>query len=228
MSVPKIVDRVQLCMEAQGEDWCSADYVIQWLAMHNEDIESFLENLDLSLDTDVIVLPAVPAGTLDLSEYQNDGMPLSQMMLPVALEWRLVGQDDTQWEPIPKKDKVLDVMTSPGVASYEWRRGLVFISPSSVDVDIRIRCEDLPAVLDNDSATYIKGMNNVLAYGVAALICGSRGGPSAANAIYFEGKKETALSDVADRMVKDEQSAVRVMGSSRGRIVGPNWRVPNL
>lgn len=228
MSVQKIVDRVQLFMEAQGEDWCSADYVTQYLAVHNEDIESFLENLDLSYDTDVIVLPAVPAGTLDLSSYQQDGGPLSQMVLPVALEWRLVGQDDTQWEPIPEKDKVIDVMAYPGIASYEWRHGLVFISPSSVDVDVRIRCEDLPAVLDNDSATYIKGLTNVLAYGVAALICGSRGGPSAANAVYFEGKKEDALSNVADRMVKDEQTVVRVMGSSRGRFVGPNWRVPNL
>lgn len=215
MSVAKIVDRVQLLLEAQGEDWCSSDYVIQYLAIVSQNVESKLENLDLSFDTDVITLPAVPAGTLDLSDYQQDGRELSQMVLPVALEWRLVGETDTQWKQIPKKDKVIDVMTRPGIASYEWRHGLVFISPSSVDVDIRIRTEDLPAVVDSDSATYIKGLDNVLVFGIAEMVAVSRGGPSAANAIYFAGMKTDAFDDVADRMVKDEQMVERVMGSRR-------------
>src|SRR5450432_3928408 len=104
MSVQTIVSRVQLLLEDQQQDWASTDYVIQYLAIHNEDVESFLENLDLSFDTDVIVLPAVPAGTTDLSAYQQDGRELDMMMLPVALEWRLVGQDDTQWNPVRRLD----------------------------------------------------------------------------------------------------------------------------
>lgn len=228
MSVSTVVARVQLLLEDQGQDWASTDYVIQYLGIHNEDVESFLENLDLSYDTDVIVLSAVPAGTTDLSLYQQDGGPLDMMVMATALEWRLVGEDDTKWRPVRRKDKVLDVQAVMGIASYEWRHGLVFISPSVVDVDIRVRAEDLPAVLDSDSSTYIKGLTNVLVYGVAELICASRGGPAAAVTLYFANKKEAALDNVADRMVKDEQSVPRHMGGRRGRFAGPIWRVPNL
>lgn len=225
MSVQTIVSRVQMLLEDQEQDWASTDYIIQYLGLHNEDVESLLENLDLSFDTDVIILSGVTAGTSDLSTYQQDGGPLDMMMLPTALEWRNIGEDDTKWRPIGKKDKVLDVQPLVGIASYEWRHGLVYISPSTVDVDLRIRCEDLPALLDSDSSTYVKGMTNVLAYGVAALVSGSRGGPAAESATYFEGKMESALSNVADRMVKDEQRVERVMGGRRqgGR---PIWRTP--
>ena len=236
MSVALIITRVQALWEDQGETWCDKDYVQTFLGIHSEDVESYLESLDLSYDTDVIVLPAVPAGTTDLSAYQADGQPLANMMLVTALEWRQVGQDDSQWQTIPRVDKVQDAVldisgdpsTAVGIPSYEWRKGIPFISPSSVDCDIRVRCEELPAVLDTDSAVYIKGLTNVLAYGVAAIIAFVRGGPQSKIGMWFQSKADTAMDAVECRMVKDEQAIGRRMAGRRSGMRQTNWRMPGM
>lgn len=234
MSVADIIQKVQVQFDALAEDWCDKDYIINFLEMHNEDVESLLEDLDLSYDTAVIVLPAVAAGTTDLSAFQVTGQPLANMMLPLALEWRLVGETDLQWRPIPQVDKVIDVLVATpggpsataGIASYEWRGGIVYISPSSVATDIRIRDEQLPAVLDSDSAVYIKGLSNVLAYGICEHIAMNRGGGVSKQAPWFHQKFEDAFTSVSDRMVKQEQVVPRRMAGRRSRWGGPLWRAP--
>lgn len=235
MSVALVITRVQALHEDQGETWCDKDYVQTFLAIHNEDVETYLESLDLSYDTNVTVLPAVPAGTSDLSAYGLPGGLLQNMMLPTAVEWRLVGQDDTQWNTVPRVDKVedaqLDVTGMPtsgeGISSYEWRKGIIYITPSSVPCDMRVRSEDLPAVLDSDSATYIKGLTNVLVYGVAAIISFVRGGPASKLGVWFQSKADAAFDTVECRMVKDEQVITRRMGGRRsGPATGGNWKMP--
>lgn len=236
MSVALVISRVQALWEDQNESWCDKDYVQTFLAIHNEDVESLLESLDLSYDTKVILISAVPAGTSDLSAYQGDGQPLDNMMLPTALEWRLVGQDDSQWQVISRLDKVRDTIlgstgtpsNTTGIASYEWRSGIIYITPSSADCDIRVRCETLPAVLDSDSTVYIKGLTNVLSYGVAAIIAFVRGGPSSKIGMWFQSKADDALETVSDRMVKDEQVISRRMGGRRSGMQGMRWKMPGL
>lgn len=236
MGLQTVLSRVQTLWDDQAGTWLDKDYIQGFIAIHSEDVESKLEAMDLSYDTNVIVLSNVAAGTTDLSQYQAEGQPLEEMILPVTLEWRLVGQDDSRWVPVPRTDKVMDAVTTAGVigspsqiqgiASYEWRGGLIYITPSSVPVDIRVRDEELPALLDNDSATYIKGLTNVLAYGVAALIGYSRGGNASKYAALWDAKFDDALEVIIDRMVKSEQTITRRMGGRRSTYNGPQWRIP--
>lgn len=224
----RLIARIQALWDDVGGTWCDKDYILSLIAINSEDVESKLESLDLSFDTNVIVLPSVPAGTTDLTAYQSEGEPLENMMLPVALEWRLVGQDDSKWSTVARVDKVMDAGTTAfqGVASWEWRGGIVHITPSGVDVDLRIRDEELPAILDNDSTTYVKGLTNVLAFGVAALIGYTRGGAGSKLAMKWEQMEDDALSVVIDRMVKNEQVIPRRMGGRRSTSNGPKWRIP--
>lgn len=205
-----------------------------FLDIVNEDVENELEDLDLSYETAVILLPDVPAGTTDLSGYQADGKPLANMVEPTALEWRLVGDTDLSWRPVPPQDRVTDVLApsagepsaTQGVASYEWRGGVIFISASSVDVDIRVRCEELPAVLNSDSTQYIKGMENVLVYAACEHIAANRGGGLAKLIPWFQKKYEQAFDSIGDRMVKQEQVTPRRMAGRRSQQSGPLWRAP--
>lgn len=235
MSVADIVLKVQAEFDDLDAAWCDKDYVLSFLSIHNEDVENLLEDLDLSYDTFVILLPAVAAGTTDLSAFQATGQSLANMMIPTTLEWRLVGDTDLQWRPIQKVDKVLDVLvavpggpsSTQGILSWEWRGGIIYISPSSVPTDIRLRGEQLPQVLNSDSAVYIKGLSNVLAYGICEHIAVNRGGPKLSmQAQWFKQKGDDAFESVSDRMVKAEQVVPRRMGGRRNQQRGPLWRIP--
>src|SRR5580692_7855175 len=100
MSVQLIITRVQDALEDAGSAWTNADYITSALSIVNDDIEQELQNLGLNFDTQVIILPNVPAGTTDLSAYQADGEPLSGLILPKVIEWRLAGQNQMDWEEV--------------------------------------------------------------------------------------------------------------------------------
>jgi hypothetical protein len=237
MAVEDIVTRVQKLFEDEQANWCDKGYILGWLQMYNEDLESYLENLDLSYDTQVVVITGVPANTTDLSTYQAATGPLANMVVPIALEWKLTTDNQLQWRPINRVDKVVDTDQSLdagpvssniiGILSYEWRGGIVFISPSSVAVDVRARAEMLPSVVNTDNSAYIKGMTNVLAYGISVMIADSRGGVGNAKlSLKFSDRHQKALDVLVDRLVKNEQITPRRMGGRRSKWPGPLYRLP--
>src|SRR5260370_291154 len=119
MSVQDIVDRVRWELKDAGAAWTDIDYVTMALSIVNDDIEQDLQNLGLNFDTQVVILPNVPASTTDLSQFQVDGGPLSGLVLPKVIEWRLVGQTNEDWKFIQPVDKEIDTDRStglPGVA----------------------------------------------------------------------------------------------------------------
>lgn len=231
MSLSLVIQRVQTLFEAVNEKWCDKDYIIGFLAISNEDVELELEALDLSFQERVLVLPAVPVGTTDLSQFQAMGQPLDDMMIPIMLEWRLTGDtDEDDWNFIPRVDKVINASIPSdaivGIASFEWRGGLIYVSASSAIVDIRVRCEMLPDVFQDDSANYIKGLTNWLMYTTAILIAQSRGGGVSKMVPVWEKKLEKTSDNVICTLVKQEQNIVRRFGSRRGQGQNPNWRPP--
>ena len=237
MALTKVIQRVLALFDDLDQTWLDKDFIVTHIGIVNEDLENLLEDLDLSYDTDVQVLLAVPANTTDLSAYQADGQQLADMMFPAALEYRLQGETNEDWKPVGRVDAVLDTDMSTageavasdtqGIASWEWRKGIIYISPSSVIVDIRVRLEDLPACLDSDSATYIKGMTNVIAYWVCENICSTQGGNAfKARQPWFKQKFDEAFESISDRMVKEEQVTARRMGGRRSQLGGSIWRTP--
>lgn len=235
MSVATIIHDVQVEFDDLDGVWCDKDYVLGFVEIANEDLENLIEDLDLSYDTVVLILPAVAAGTTDLSAFEAVGQPLENMMFPVALEWKLPADTNISWRPIPQVDKVVDILTpapagSPsatlGIASYEWRSQVIYISPSSVPTDIRIRFENLPSILNTDSSVYIRGLKNSLVYAVCEQICWNRGGGMSKQAPYFTTKKEEAVGLLIDRLVKQEQVTNRRMAGRRSQQPSALWRLP--
>jgi len=237
VSVEAIVKRVQKLFQDEQAAWCDKGYILGWLEMYNEDLASYLENLDLAYDEQVVVLESVPAQTTDLSSYQLDGGQLGGMVYPISLEWKLTTENNLQFRPVDPVDKEIDTDASldgqpvqsnlAGIASWEWRGSKVFISPSSVAVDIRMRAEMLPDVVNTDSSTYIAGMTNVLAYGIAVMIADTVGGVGNGKlSIKFADRHQKALDIIVDRLVKQDQIPHRRMGGRRSVARGPLWRLP--
>jgi hypothetical protein len=230
MSLALVIQRVQTLFLDRGETWCTKDLVTQFISVNNEDMEARLSALGLEYDEQEVVLANVPAQTADLSNYQNVGGPLDSMMVPLTLEWRMVGQGDDAWRPIPRVDKVLDTSVPnnqvQGIASFSWKAGIVKLSKSSVAVDIRINAEFLPTVAQSDSDDYVKGMTNVLAYWSAELIAMVRGGGASKLAVYFQKRGEMVMQDVTSTLQQADQLVVRRLGGRRSRMSGPLWRPP--
>src|SRR4051812_14125173 len=165
---------------AYGADstYADYDYIIKFIAFRNDDLSNRFQSLGLNFDTQVVVLTAVPANTTDLSAYQADGALLQNLVIPESsdgsspLEWRVTGQSDLSWMPVPWTGKVIDTNTatsgnpvaslSASVDSFEWRAGIMYISPCNQIVDLRVRGSFVPALADNDAAAFIRGMINVL------------------------------------------------------------------
>src|ERR1700690_3473955 len=114
-NVQLIITRVQTEIgNATGEpnsDWTDADYILGKLAVLSDDIANRLELLDLNYATVEVILPAVPANTPDLSSYQASGQPLSMLILPKSIEWRLAGETQEEWSFSTQVDKVIDTDT---------------------------------------------------------------------------------------------------------------------
>lgn len=229
MSLSLVISRVQVLFEAQGQKWCDKDYVVSFLAIHNEDVELQLDAIGLSYAEQDIILPAVPAGTSDLSTYQADGQPLGDMMSVYSVEWKRPGDPVTSFQPVERVDKVIDVDPNhpiEGIQSYAWKGGLIQFSPSSIDVDIRVGCDLLPDVFQSDSDNYIKGLTNWLSYGTAEMIAFSRGAGASKLGTYFQQLKTKVADSIEETLVKQEQLVPRRFAGRRSRVAGPNWRLP--
>lgn len=228
MSVQLIIIRVQDALEDAGSAWTNADYICSALSIVNDDIEQELENLGLNFDTQVIIIPNVPANTIDLSAYQADGQPLGGMILPKTFEWRLVGQNEEMWTQVDPVDKVIDTDTGTGepgspvassdptVESWEWRAGILVFSPCSQPIDIRIRFQSLPTNLNADSPYQpFRGLVNPLTFAVAEWIEGKRCGQSSENKIGYEKKKLRALGIFRATQVQAQHSKNTRLGGRR-------------
>ena len=234
-SVQDVITDIQTLFGDPAGEQIDDNYVLGFVKIQSGIIEARLETLDLSYDTAVVILPSVPANTADLSSYQTTGQPLSEIMVPTTLEWRLPGQDDTFWQEIPRLDKVQDTTTSlvggtsnlDGIQSYEWRAGIIYITPSDEVCDIRVRFEVLPTYLNYNSANYIPGLRSVLTFGTAVLIRDERGGTDGKTAKRWQDQYDRTMDDFEDRLVKNEQPIGRRMAGRRSGMQGPNFKMPN-
>lgn len=224
---------------ALGADstYADYDYIIKFLAIRNDDINLRFQSLGLNFDTKVVVILNVPANTTDLSAYQAAGGPLENLYMPDSsdgtspIEWRVAGQNDLSWQPVPWVGKVTDTNTAtPGhpvasesaaVDSFEWRGGIIVISPCSQIVDLRVRGDFVPSLADNDAAPFIKGMINYLVFYTCELI--TKYGPGQESNAYLGFKEDfkSAENDFVCVLAKAQMSDLPRLGGRRTQWPGP-------
>ena len=239
MLIQQVLTRLQNLMQAaygQTSDYADYDYLTKYIAIVNDDIAAELDGLDLHFDTQVVVLTAVPANTTSLSGYQVQGGPLGCLIFPNStdgsspIERRVSGQNDLAWEPVAQVGKVEDTNTATGntgqiisdstaVDSWEWRGGIIILSPCSVIVDLRIRGDFIPSLADNDAAPFIHGLVNILAYKAAGLV--SALGPQNAQMVAsMQMMYDKALEDFESRLSKSKHGQVIRLGGRRTQFPG--------
>lgn len=240
MNVQEIIRRVTVELEdLAGDDWTDPDYILGKLSVVGDDIAARIDNLNLNYDTQDVILPNVPKNTVDLSAFQGVGQPLASMILPKSVEYRLVGQNQEQWNPVQNVDKIVDTDTGTGedgatvasdnetVVSWSWIGGILQISPCSLPVDIRVRFQGIAIQLNSDNAQQIAGMTNAHVYKVCEKICASRGGQTNEMVTYFRDCFNRSIADFEMLAVKDTQQSKTIrLGGRRSQMSGPLYRPP--
>lgn len=220
-----------------SSNYADYDYIIKFIAIRNDDINLRFQSLGLNFDTQVVVLLNVPANTTDLSSYQQTGGALENLFMidssdgTSPLEWRPAGGTDLQWQPVPMVGKVVDTNTAtPGnpvasesatVDSFEWRGGIIYISPCSQIVDLRVRGDFVPALTDNDAAPFIKGILNVLVYWTCETICKYGPGQESNAYLGFKDDASRAEGDFLPILAKAQHSNPLRFGGRRTQWPGP-------
>lgn len=232
--------RAQILLAAAlGSDsnYADKDYIIQFLAIRNDDINLRFQSLGLNFDTQVVVVSNIPANTTDLSVYQAADGPLAQLFMPDStdgsspIDWRISGQSDLTWQPVEWVGKVADTNTagtnqpvsseSASVDSFEWRGGIIYISPCNQTVDLRVRGDFLPSLADNDAAPFIRGIINLLTYWTCETIC--KYGPGQESNAYmgFKDDAKSAENDFVCVVAKAQLSIPLRLGGRRTQPIAP-------
>ena len=230
-SVQLIITRVQTEIgNATGEpdsDWTDADYILAKLATLSDDIANRLELLDLNYATVEVILPAVPANTVDLSAFQASGQPLAMMILPKSIEWRLVGESEEDWSFAPQVDKVIDTDTGTGISpavvasddptleSWEYRAGILKTSPSMEILDLRVRFVAAAISLTNNSQAQVAGLTNAYVYMACQHILEERASGVTVLSGTYEKRYNRACADFEGLALKSQVSKMSRFGGRR-------------
>lgn len=209
MNVSDVISRVQAkCDDADGT-YVTDDMVLSLLPEAYDWIFNKLELADSQFDQGIVVLPAVPAGSPDLSVYQADGQPLANLLQPRMLRWRLAGQGDLLWRrangplAVPRD---LNDGGYPALDSWAWSSYNVLLSKFSADLDIEVTGDFIPNALTGPDSQVLLGKNitRALSCKLAAEV-GKRRGNQQWVTLYSADADE-AIDDVTIAMVKARQA----------------------
>src|SRR3990167_5498145 len=169
MNVNEVIKRVQSQLDDPRGKFFTREYIMPYLDQIYEDLISALAAIDLGYQEQVITLSAVPAATADLAAYQAADQSLEYLVAAKKIEWRLVGEDALAWRFVEHKDTLPDVLDTEVVTAWTQRGGgpTIYITPSSVEVDLRVTGDFLPVRLESEDKMLIKGVTNVFVYMVA-------------------------------------------------------------
>jgi hypothetical protein len=219
MTVEEVAKRTAALCDDPQQDWCDLNYVIPILTQIHDEVYDDLKAINAPLTDEIAVLSPVVAGAVDLSSFAAKGKPLENMLQPRWLDWKLVGDLDTAYLPIERVDKLADIDpgTRQGVSEYRFRGSTVYITPSSVDVTIRIEFEQLWLDFqDGESAVEVSSLGHILARRTAAEIMGGARGNEKAGTWHLTAYQKS-LDQLLGNYVRTNQRTVRRVGRSFGR-----------
>lgn len=140
LQVKDIAARVAAKCDDQEQTYVTPEYLMGFVQDVSDWLFGKLRLANNQFDEEVVVLPAVDAGTPTLDKFQQDAKALSAMVLPKILRWRLPGQDNRFWR---KADGPLDYPRelNPGgvyLDSWAWIRNSVKLANFVTALDIEV------------------------------------------------------------------------------------------
>lgn len=211
------------CTDAYLTPLINQVYADQFMQLQSETGSSFEE--------EVRDVPALPLGTTSMENYQAESManedgtkstgPLYGLITPIVVEWKVSGQPDAWYVEAARTGKLPNVSPAapypPYLMQWEWRGGVIYLTPLQYPCDVRVRAEYAftPLVKDTDRLRIHPNMATATAYGAAALVGAERN--NANYATQYAEQAQRTLEQIANILVRAEQGTTTRLGRLNNR-----------
>jgi hypothetical protein len=205
--------RVRNLLDDPQGSYLTDDFITPLINEVYADVNSQLASTQSSFDISVVEVPGITPGTPNMSAFQKPGGPIAHLAAqPLRIDWKVAGNDPSYYQLVQNYGVLPDLQPQQGMAGWEFRSGIIWLTPSSIAVDLRIRGEFgfPPLSADDDVLLSHPRMGYVVAYGTAALIATVRGNPGWTTA--YTAAAEQGLDEIMEQLVRSEQGQVRRIG----------------
>ena len=212
MNLAEVKSRVRSLVDDPDGTYATDGFLAPLINQKYEEIYNRMLSTGAEFERRVVELSNIPALTSDLSAYNLPGQELELMLQPLLLEWKQTGLDPTSYRAAALVDHVKDVVPGQTLDDWEFRSGVIYITPTSIAVDIRIRGDFLfaPLTAETDAIAAAKNLGHAVAYGTASLIGTVRGNPAWMQAYAI--LQDNAVDDVMQYLARKDQAKVRRVG----------------
>ena len=212
MDLTTVKTRIRSLADDPDATYATDAFLLPLINQKYEELYNRMLSTGAEFESKAVEIFSVQPQTSDLSAYDGAGQPLELMMQPLTLEWKMAGLVSTNYKPAALVDKVKDVLPNQFVEDWEWRVGIIYITPCSLPVDLRIRGDFLFASLanDQDAVSAAKNFGHALAYGAAALVGAVRGNQAWVQ--IYTLLQDNAVDDVMQYLTRKDQAKIRRLG----------------
>ena len=221
MDLGSVKSRIRSLVDDTDANYATDAFLLPLINQKYEELYNRMLSTGAEFERKVIELLNVAAQTPNLSAYALLGQPLELMIQPLQFEWKQAGLDPTNYKTASLVDNVKDVIPDQLIDDWEWRAGVIYFTPCTLNVDIRIRGDFLFAALttDSDAIAVTKNFGHALAYGSAALVGAVRGNQAWAQAYTL--LQDNAVDDVMQYLTRKDQAKIRRVGRMSKRTKRP-------
>jgi hypothetical protein len=211
--------RVRALLDDPQATYVTDAFIVPLINQVYSDCNSQLESTQSSWDISVVECPNIQPGTPNLAQLQISPGPLANLTdEPLRIDWKPAGQPPQYYLLVPNYDVLPDFQPQEQcIPGWEFRSEVIWLGPSTIAVDLRIRGEFAPPVLTQDSDVLISAprIGYVVAYGTAAMVAAVRG-----NAAWEKSYGEKALEgmdEIMSQLVRASQGQIRRLGRQTRR-----------
>jgi hypothetical protein len=219
MDLTTVKTRIRSLVDDPDATYATDAFLLPLINQKYEELYNRMLSTGAEFERKVVELFGVAPQTPDLSAYNLAGQPLELMVQPLMLEWKLAGLDSTNYRQATLVDKKKDVIADQFIEEWEWRTGIIYLTPCVLAVDLRIRGDFLfdSLAADQDVVAVTKNFGHALAYGAAALVGAVRGNQAWMQAYTL--LQDSAVDDVMLYLTRKDQAKIRRIGRvSRQRV----------
>lgn len=214
LQVKDIVTRVAAKCDDPDGTYVDFDYVMLFVDDTLDWLYGKLRLANTQFDEEVIVLPAVAAGTPNLDALMESGKALDGLVLPKFIRWKLPGQPTNYWR---KADGPLDYPRDldpggPYLDSWAFIRYSVLLAKFNTALDLELTGDFMFTPLtDPESYLTISSLaNRTFSCKLASEVGKARGNQNWVTT--YGADADDALDDLTIAMSKENQKKIHRVG----------------
>src|ERR1041384_6206251 len=222
--VQYITSQIAGLLDDPARTFATDDYLIPLVQLAQDQLElECLQNPNLGALCATVILPDVPAGTTDLSDYftnPDTGTPLALLIDVISMKERAVGglRQEVDWNYMSRITDLPTIQPLAFNSYYGVRDNTIVLTGADQDMDLRIFAKFKPALLVDKDSLIVPNTSPILSFATAALVSISRGN-DALGAFYEKKRIDAQDSFMANNIMEYQNARIRMRSySGRGNI----------